>query len=55
MRELEVTETKENGKFNLKLGFKSVDQLLDESDPYPLPRKELTEFAEESIVENLYI
>jgi hypothetical protein len=54
MREFEVIKSKENGKIHLEIGFKTVDQLLDESDPYPLPRKELTEFAEESIAENLY-
>ena len=54
MRELKVTKSEENGKINLELGFKTVGQLLDESDPYPLPRKELTEFAEESIIENMY-
>ena len=54
MRELKVKKSEENGKTHLELGFKTADQLLDESDPYPLPRKELTEFAEESIIDNLY-
>jgi hypothetical protein len=49
MREIAVTRSESDGTVNLELNFKILDQLLDSSDPSPLPERELTEQAEETI------
>lgn len=49
MREIAVTRSEEAGTVTLELEFKARDQLLDSSDPRPLPETELTDLAEETI------
>lgn len=49
MREIAVKRSESDGAINLELTFKTLDQLLDSSDPYPMPERELTELAEETI------
>jgi hypothetical protein len=49
MREIAVTRSESGGTITLDLEFKALEQLLDPEDPSPLPEKELTELAEETI------
>ena len=49
MRNIEITRTVRDGLVTLKLRFKSITQLLEGDDTAPLPDKELTELAEETI------
>jgi hypothetical protein len=49
MRDVRVVSSETGGKVLVEFRFKALDQLLDASDPYPLPERELTEFAEEYI------
>ena len=49
MREIAVKRSESGGTINLDLEFKALEQLLDPEDPSPLPEKELTELAEETI------
>lgn len=49
MREIAVTRSESDGTVDLELKFKTLDQLLDPEDPHPLPERELTELAEETI------
>jgi hypothetical protein len=49
MREVAVKMSESDGTINLDLEFKTLDQLLDPDDPSPLPERELTELAEETI------
>jgi hypothetical protein len=49
MREIAVKRSESNGTVGLELEFKALDQLLDPEDPSPLPERELTELAEETI------
>jgi hypothetical protein len=49
MREIAVKRQESESRSVLELEFKALDQLLDPSDPFPLPRRELTEVAEETI------
>ena len=44
----------ENGRRVVDLKFKSIDQLLDPSDHSPLERKELTDEAEEAVINNAF-
>lgn len=46
MREIGANLTEKDGRGMLELQFKTLDQVLDMSDPHPLPHTELTEFAE---------
>ena len=49
MREIAVKRSESDGMVALELKFKALDQLLDPEDPHPLPERELTELAEETI------
>jgi hypothetical protein len=49
MQEIRVKRTERNGAVEIGIRFKSLSQLLDEDDPAPLPDRELSEFAEETI------
>jgi hypothetical protein len=49
MQEIKVRKTERNGEVDIDIRFKSLSQLLDEDDPAPLPDRELSEFAEETI------
>jgi len=49
MRDIAVSRKEENGGVTLSFGFKSIGQLIDPDDPFPLPGTELTELAEETI------
>jgi len=49
MQEIKVKRTKRDGEVGIAIRFKSLSQLLDEDDPAPLPDRELSEFAEETI------
>ena len=49
MQEIRVKRTERNGEVEIDIRFKSLSQLLDEDDPDPLPNRELSEFAEETI------
>jgi hypothetical protein len=49
MQEIRVKRTERNGEVEIDIHFKSLSQLLDEDDPAPLPKRELSEFAEETI------
>ena len=49
MREVAVKMSESDGTITLELEFKALDQLLDPEDPSPLPERELTELAEETI------
>ncbi len=53
MRNVGVASFERNGTVYVEFRFKAVEQLLDPSDPSPLPNRELTEFAEEYIVDHL--
>jgi hypothetical protein len=50
MQEIRVTRSVEGGEVSLDIWFKALSQLLDDDDPSPLPGRELSEFAEETIV-----
>ncbi len=54
MKVIEATTYKEEDHSVVSLRFKSIDQLLDPDDPTPLPKKELTQDAEDSILDNLF-
>lgn len=49
MREIAVKMSESDGTVDLDLEFKTLDQLLDPEDPHPLPGRELSELAEETI------
>ena len=49
MREIAVKRSESDGTVDLELKFKALDRLLDPEDPHPLPERELTELAEETI------
>jgi len=49
MREIAVKRSESEGTSDLVLEFVNLDQLLESSDPRPLPGRELTELAEETI------
>ena len=50
MQEVRVITNEMDLETEIEFHFKSKDQLLDAGDPYPLPERELTEFAESFIV-----
>jgi len=49
MKEIKISQTKNNGKTTVEMWFKCLDQLFDPSDSFPFPEKELSDLAEESI------
>lgn len=49
MREVEVVRTERDGAVEIAFRFKAAGQILDPDDPSVLPKRELTEFAEEFI------
>jgi hypothetical protein len=49
MRDIAVSRTEQDGLVTLAFRFKSITQILDEEDSTPLPDKELTEIAEETL------
>jgi hypothetical protein len=49
MKEILVTRSESDRASNLDMEFKALDQLLDSGDPNPLPGRELTDLAEETI------
>jgi hypothetical protein len=54
MKVIEATYRKENGRTKVNLRFKTRDQLVDPDDPSPLPQKELTQEAEDAILNNAF-
>jgi len=49
MQEVRVVTNERGRDAEIEFHFKSKDQLLDAADPYPLPERELTAFAESFI------
>jgi hypothetical protein len=54
MKVIEAVYRAENGQTIVSLKFKTRDQLLDPDDPSPLPKKELTQDAEDAILNNVF-
>jgi hypothetical protein len=54
MKVVKATHREENDSTMVILRFKTRDQLLDPEDPSPLPHKELTQEAEDSIISNVF-
>jgi hypothetical protein len=54
MKVIEAIHREENGRIIVSLKFKTRDQLLDPDDPSPLPKKELTQDAEDAILNNVF-
>ena len=54
MKVITATRKKENGRTIVNLKFKTRDQLLDPDDDSPLSARELTQEAEDSIVNNVF-
>jgi len=54
MKVIEATLREENGRTIVNLKFKTRDQLFDPDDPSPLPKKELTQDAEDAIINNAF-
>ena len=54
MKVIEAMHREENGRTRVSLKFKTMDQLLDPDDPSPLPKKELTQDAEDAILSNVF-
>ncbi|MCJ7742188.1 MAG: hypothetical protein MUO95_05820 [Methanoregula sp.] len=54
MKVIEALHREENGRTIVSLRFKSRDQILDPEDPSPLPHKELTQDAENAILNNVF-
>jgi hypothetical protein len=54
MKVIKATHRKENGRIIVTLRFKTRDQLLDPDDPCPLRKKELTQEAEDAILNNVF-
>ncbi len=46
MRDVRVASFERDDAVHVEFRFKALDQLLDSTDPSPLPERELTEFAE---------
>ena len=53
MKEIAVKKDEESGTVHFTFRFKTLGQLLDEGDPTPLPKKELTEEAEDAVAGHL--
>jgi hypothetical protein len=54
MKVIDALHSEENGRAIVRLIFKTKDQLLDPDDPSPLPKKELTQDAEDAILNNVF-
>ena len=54
MKVIEAIHREENGRTIVSLKFKTRDQLFDPDDPSPLPKKELTQDAEDAILNNVF-
>jgi len=54
MKVINAKHSEENGRAIVSLIFKTKDQLLDPDDPSPLPKKELTQDAEDAILNNVF-
>ena len=54
MKVIEAMHHKENGRTIVSLRFKTKDQLLDPDDPSPIQKKELTQEAEDAIINNVF-
>ena len=54
MKVIDAIHSEENGGAIVSLKFKTRDQLLDPDDPSPLPKKELTQDAEDAILSNVF-
>jgi hypothetical protein len=54
MKVIEAIHREENGRTIVSLRFKTRDQLLDPDDPSPPPKKELTQDAEDAILNNVF-
>jgi hypothetical protein len=54
MKVIKAMHREENGRTIVSLRFKTRDQLLDIEDPSPLPKKELTQDAEDAILNNVF-
>ena len=54
MKVIEAIHREENERTIVSLRFKTRDQLLDPEDPSPLPKKELTQDAEDAILNNVF-
>ena len=54
MKVIDTTYRQENDRTIVNLRFKTKDQLLDPDDISPLPQKELTQEAEDAILNNAF-
>jgi hypothetical protein len=54
MKVIKATRGRENGRIIVNLRFKTRDQLLDPDDPCPLRKRELTQEAEDAILNNVF-
>jgi hypothetical protein len=54
MKVIEALHREENGRTIVSLKFKTKDQLLDPDDPSLLPKIELTQDAEDAILNNVF-
>jgi len=54
MKIIKATHRTENEQIIVNLTFKTRDQLLDPDDPCPLQEKELTQEAEDAILNNVF-
>ncbi len=54
MKVITAVHRQENGRTMVNLRFKTWDQLLDPDDPSPLPERELTQDAENAILNNVF-
>ena len=53
MKEIAAKKEEESGTVHFTFRFKALGQLLDEGDPTPLPKKALTEEAEDALAGHL--
>jgi hypothetical protein len=54
MKVISATRNEENGRTIVKLRFKTREQLLDPDDPSPISERELTQEAEDAIINNVF-
>ena len=54
MKVIKATRSEENGRTMVKLKFKTRDQLLDPDDESPIAERELTQDAEDAIINNVF-
>jgi len=55
MRVINATRHEESGQTIVNLRFKTKDQLLNPEDPSPLSERELTQDAEDAILNNVFV